>query len=55
MSISRDIIDPEYLFDGYSPHPSLIAQPLTFGDLLNSPPLKVLPKAAEQLEQIPAE
>jgi ectoine hydroxylase-related dioxygenase (phytanoyl-CoA dioxygenase family) len=41
MSISRDIIDGEHLFDGYSPHPSLIAQPMTFGDLLNTPPMAV--------------
>ena len=37
MSISRDIIDPEHRYDGYSPHPDLLAQPMTFGDLLDHP------------------
>lgn len=55
MSISRDIIDPEHLFDGYSPHPTLIAQPLTYGDLLKSPPLAVPSKVEPALEPTPAE
>lgn len=55
MSISRDIIDPEHLFDGYSPHPSLIAHPMTFGDLLNTPPLVVPSKNVSSLEHSPAE
>lgn len=37
MSIARDIIDTKYWHDGYSPHPSLIAAPLTLGDLLTAP------------------
>ncbi len=41
MSIARDIIAPKYWHDGYSPHPSLIEQPLTFGDLLAAPPLEL--------------
>jgi hypothetical protein len=39
MSIARDIIEPKYWHDGYSPHPTLIARPMCFGDLLDSPPL----------------
>lgn len=39
MSIARDIIDTKYWHDGYSPHPSLIAAPLTLGDLLAAPTL----------------
>ncbi|WP_017671514.1 phytanoyl-CoA dioxygenase family protein [Blastomonas sp. AAP53] len=39
MSIARDIIDTKYWHDGYSPHPSLMAQPLSFGDLLDHPAL----------------
>ena len=55
MSISRDIIDPVHLFDGYSPHPELIAEPLTYGDLLAMPPLGVQPQMASQTEAIAAE
>lgn len=39
MSIARDIIDTKYWHDGYSPHPTLVAEPLTFGDLLAAPTL----------------
>lgn len=39
MSIARDIIETKYWHDGYSPHPTLVAQPLTFGDLLAGPGL----------------
>ncbi len=35
MSIARDIIETKYWHDGYSPHPTLTADPLTFGDLLD--------------------
>jgi len=38
MSIARDIIDPKYWHDGYSPHPTLTAQPMCFGDLLDARP-----------------
>ena len=41
MSIARDIIATKYWHDGYSPHPSLIEYPLTFGDLLAAPPLEL--------------
>jgi hypothetical protein len=37
MSIARDVIEHKYWHDGYSPHPSLTAHPLTFGDLLDWP------------------
>jgi hypothetical protein len=39
MSIARDIIDTKYWHDGYSPHPTLTADPMTFGDLLETPSL----------------
>lgn len=35
MSIAREAISAKRWHDGYSPHPSLIAQPLSFGDLLD--------------------
>ncbi|ESZ85520.1 MAG: hypothetical protein Q27BB25_18885 [Blastomonas sp. CACIA14H2] len=35
MSLAREAISPKRWHDGYSPHPSLIAQPLSFGDLLD--------------------
>ncbi|MBX9727355.1 MAG: hypothetical protein K2X31_00450 [Sphingopyxis sp.] len=41
LSIARDIIETKYWHDGYSPHPTLIAHPMCFGDLLDSPPLRV--------------
>lgn len=41
MSIARDMIATKYWHDGYSPHPSLIAQPLCLGDLLDAPALTV--------------
>jgi hypothetical protein len=37
MSIGRDIIDPKSWHAGYSPHPSLIASPMSYGDLLDRP------------------
>lgn len=37
MSIARDMIDPKYWHDGYSPHPSLMAHPMSLGDLLDFP------------------
>ena len=46
MSIARDIIDPKYWHDGYSPHPTLTAQPVTFGDLLDAPALPAPSSAA---------
>lgn len=46
MSIARDIIEPKYWHDGYSPHPTLTAQPLCFGDLLDHPPLSVAPRVS---------
>lgn len=39
MSIARDVIETKYWHDGYSPHPTLAAHPLTLGDLLDAPPL----------------
>ncbi len=36
MSFARDIIEPKYWHDGYSPHPTLTAHPLCLGDLLDS-------------------
>lgn len=37
MSLAREAISAKRWHDGYSPHPSLIAQPLSFGDLLDRP------------------
>jgi len=37
MSIARDMIDPKFGYAGYSPHPTLTAHPMCFGDLLDSP------------------
>lgn len=36
MSIARDVIDTKYWHDGYSPHPTLTADPLCLGDLLGA-------------------
>lgn len=45
MSIARDIIEPKYWHDGYSPHPTLAAHPMSFGDLLDSEAAPVPSKA----------
>lgn len=37
LSIARDIVEPKFWHDGYTPHPTLTAQPLRFVDLLNYP------------------
>ncbi|MDC8753521.1 hypothetical protein OIK40_02555 [Erythrobacter sp. sf7] len=37
MSIARDMIEHKYWHDGYSPHPTLAAEPLTLRDLLDYP------------------
>jgi ectoine hydroxylase-related dioxygenase (phytanoyl-CoA dioxygenase family) len=37
MSIARETISAKRWHDGYSPHPSLIARPLSLGDLLDRP------------------
>jgi hypothetical protein len=48
LSIARDMIDAEHRYDGYSPHPTLIAQPLSFGDLLEAQALPVEGGVPEQ-------
>ncbi len=40
MSIARDMIEHKYWHDGYSPHPTLVADPLTLGDLLDFAPAR---------------
>jgi ectoine hydroxylase-related dioxygenase (phytanoyl-CoA dioxygenase family) len=40
MSIARDVIDPKYWHDGYSPHPTLVAEPLSLADLLDHAPVR---------------
>ena len=50
MSIARDVIETKYWRDGYSPHPSLIADPITFGDLLDHP-AQALPAAASRHDE----
>lgn len=37
MSIARGFVEPKFWSDGYSPHPTLTAHPMSFGDLLDSP------------------
>ena len=37
MSIARGIIEPKLWHAGYSPHPTLTARPMSYGDLLDSP------------------
>lgn len=37
MSIARNIIEPKSRYAGYSPHPTLTAHPMCYGDLLDSP------------------
>lgn len=46
MSIARDIVEPKFWHDGYSPHPTLTAQPVFLGDLLDRPltPPATLPR-----------
>jgi hypothetical protein len=39
MSFARDIVDHKFWHDGYSPHPSLSAAPMTLGDLLDTEPM----------------
>ena len=41
LSIARDMIEPKFWHDGYSPHPTLTARPMCLGDLLDTPPLPV--------------
>ena len=41
LSIARDIIEPKFWHDGYTPHPTLTAQPISLGDLLDSAPMPV--------------
>ncbi len=44
MSIARDMIERKYWHDGYSPHPTLTADPVSLGDLLETPALVIPPK-----------
>lgn len=55
MSIARDMIETKYWHDGYSPDPTLTANPLTLGDLLAAPPLPTGQAVAEAREHEPAE
>lgn len=48
MSIARDVIEHKYWHDGYSPHPTLTAQPLCLGDLLAAEPLSAPDTAPER-------
>lgn len=48
MSIARDMIETKYWHDGYSPHPSLVAQPMSFGDLLAAEASEASSAAPEQ-------
>jgi ectoine hydroxylase-related dioxygenase (phytanoyl-CoA dioxygenase family) len=56
MSIARDMIEHKYWHDGYSPHPTLAADPMTLGDLLDCAAPPAPPKvSSHRLENIPAE
>lgn len=55
MSIARDMIEHKYWHDGYSPHPSLVAEPLSFGDLLAMPGLDAASRAQGQSESVAAQ
>lgn len=46
MSIARDMIERKYWHDGYSPHPELVAAPLTLGDLLEMPAARPAPPSS---------
>ncbi|OBV11738.1 hypothetical protein [Erythrobacter dokdonensis] len=46
MSIARDIVETKYWHDGYSPDPSLIAHPMSFGDLLEAAPRHPVPASS---------
>jgi ectoine hydroxylase-related dioxygenase (phytanoyl-CoA dioxygenase family) len=48
MSIARDMIEPKYWHDGYSPHPTLAAHPMSLGDLLDFPTNPAPSKAQNQ-------
>lgn len=37
MSIAREVIEPKLWLAGYSPHPTLTASPMCYGDLLDRP------------------
>jgi len=43
MSIARDIVEPKFWHDGYTPHPTLTAHPMSFGDLLDADPMPAPP------------
>lgn len=47
LSIARDMIEPKFWNDGYTPHPTLTAHPMSFGDLLDSAPLAGTVQSAE--------
>ncbi|WP_373488309.1 hypothetical protein [Blastomonas sp.] len=48
MSIARDIIEQKFWHDGYTPHATLTARPMCFGDLLDSPPLRAPSRARDR-------
>jgi len=54
MSIARDMIERKYWHDGYSPHPTLTADPVSLGDLLEAPALAIPPKVAPKVPGSPA-
>lgn len=36
LSIARDIVEPKFWHDGYSPHPTLRTHPISYGELLDT-------------------
>lgn len=54
MSIARYAIAPKQWRDGYSPHPTLIAKPMSFGDLLDYPVAKADTDGEASCAQFPS-
>lgn len=48
MSIARDMIEAKYWHDGYSPHPTLAANPMCLADLLDCAALPDAPKVTHR-------
>jgi hypothetical protein len=45
MSIARNLVEPKVWHAGYSPHPTLIANSISLGDLLDLPAFLAAPVA----------
>jgi len=55
ISIARDVIDPKFWHDGYSPHSTLTAHPLCLGDLLDfQPDAKRAERSPDRVDELMA-